>query len=527
MKCTGIYSKKDWGGPTDPYINVAVTSEKKTGWVATVIFEYRNAALLGVESSDSPNKKYICDDRAAALGLCNKEDIGTFLLAEHSNTSLYAPIVTQKIDLANPSAITYKIKKTGYYCVSTYPGPPSTQYEGVAVFQNAYGKLPASQIPKLPFFGILALCYLVVLALWMFSYVQNRGDILPVQNYITAICGFLVVEMIIVWGYYDLVNRVGSTKGTMVYLVFLSILNSFRNAFTFFLLLIVCLGYGVVRPSLGNLMWKCRALAGAHFVFAVLFTISSYLIDPDNAGPIILFVVIPLSLTMTTFYVWILSSLTGTIKYLEERKQYVKANMYKNLWRILLISILVIFGFFFVNSLIFANQSTLDFVTNHWKSRWFLLDGWLNVVYFADFCLIAFIWRPTANNRRFAMSSQLAQDENDVQEFEIGSLRESLDDLERGVFGGEGDEEDDESLPDINYRKSSEEVDDAQRKQQKSTNIDTPSHETQSSSHGDSVFRVDDDAEDQDWGHDAEVLSIDSDDEAEEFSSLRKSRKDK
>jgi hypothetical protein len=438
QECAGIYSKQDWGGSKNSFIDVALTSPSKDDnqWIAVVIFEYRNVDLLGVHVNGDENKKYICDDSAVAAGLCDSNHIGTFLVSESANSSevppLYAEIITQRVNVNAPEAIRYSIKKTGYYCVSTYPSDGSLKYTGAVLFQNAFGHLAASQIPKLPFYGGAALAYLVVFALWMFSYVQHRSDILPVQNYITAICGFLVVEMIVIWGYYDLVNNSGSTAGTIVYLAFLSVLNAFRNAFTFFLLLIVCLGYGVVKPTLGSLMWKCRALAAAHFLFAVLYTVSSFLISPENAGPVVLLVVMPLALTMTTFYVWILSSLTNTIKYLDSHKQHVKANMYKNLWRILLGSIVVIFVFFFLNSLIFARESTLEFVTNHWQSRWFLLDGWLNVVYFVDFCLIAFIWRPTANNRRFAMSTQLAQDESEAQEFEIGSLRESLDE-ERDV----------------------------------------------------------------------------------------------
>lgn len=304
------------------------------------------------------------------------------------------------------------------------------------LFQNAYGHLAASQVPKLYFYAGAAVAYFLVLSLWLFMYVRYRSDILPVQNYITAICGFLVVEMIVIWGYYKFLNVHGVSTGSKVYLVILSVFNSFRNAFTFFLLLIVCLGYGVVKASLGSQMFYCRALAGAHFLFAILYTISSYVIPPDSTSLWVLLLILPLSLTMTAFYVWILSSLTHTIKFLEEHKQYVKASMYKNLWRLLLGSVLVIFGFFFLNSLIFANESPKEFITRHWQSRWFMLDGWLNVVYFVDFCLIAFIWRPTANNRRFAMSTQLAQDENEAQEFEIGSLR--------GSFELEDDEDEEE-----------------------------------------------------------------------------------
>lgn len=409
------------------------TPEKDDGYLSVVVFEYRNVEVLGVEVSSSDGisqKKYICDDSAITNQLCTADHRGQFIVNNSTGESLYAPIYTTRIDLKSPGSIHYPVNRTGYYCVSTFLSNSDSEFTAAAVFQNAFGQLPATQIPKLVFFGFAALAYALVLALWMFAYIQHRSDILPVQNYITAICGFLVVEMIVIWGYYDFTNRHGDTAGSKVYLVILSVFNSFRNAFTFFLLLIVCLGYGVVKPSLGNLMWKCRTLAGAHFVFAVAWTISSYMVPPDNLSPLILLVVLPLSLTMAGFYIWILSSLTQTIRELVQKKQHVKAEMYKNLWRLLLGSIIVIFAFLFINSLIFASESTMEFITRYWQIRWFILDGWLNVVYFADFCLIAYIWRPTANNRRFAMSTQLAQDESEAQEFEIGSLRESFDEEE-------------------------------------------------------------------------------------------------
>lgn len=402
-----------------------------------MVFEYRNVDRLGVDISSTSGvnqKKYICDDSAIAKNLCPTENRGQFIVNNNTVEPLFAPIYTTKIDLKKPGSIHYPVNKTGYYCVSTFLSHQSSEYTAAVLFQNSFGHLPATQIPKLMFFGFAALAYALVLASWMFAYIQNRSDILPVQNYITAICAFLVVEMIVIWGYYDYTNIHGETTGSKVYLAILSVFNSFRNAFTFFLLLIVCMGYGVVKPSLGSMMWKCRALAGAHFVFAVGWTITSYVVPPDNTSPLMLFVILPLSVTMTAFYVWILSSLSQTVRELDEKKQYVKSNMYKNLWRLLLGSILVIFAFFFINSLIFANQSSMDFITHYWQFRWFLLDGWLNVVYFVDFCLIAYIWRPTANNRRFAMSTQLAQDENEAQEFEIGSLRGSFDEEENLEF---------------------------------------------------------------------------------------------
>jgi hypothetical protein len=79
-------------------------------------------------------------------------------------------------------------------------------------------------------------------------------------------------------------NRNGSTIGSKVLMILVAILNAGRNSFSFFLLLIVCMGYGVVKPSLGKTMIYVRWLAGAHFVFGLIYSIASLTVTPENAG---------------------------------------------------------------------------------------------------------------------------------------------------------------------------------------------------------------------------------------------------
>ena len=301
----------------------------------------------------------------------------------------------------------YPITKTGYYCVWTYHFS-DTPYAGEVEFRNSYGELSAAQIPKLPFYGGLTIVYAVIGAFWAFLYVQNRQDILPVQNYITAIVVFLVIEQLITWGYYDYQNRNGDNVGTKALLIVTAILNAARNSFSFFLLLITCMGYGIVKPSLGKTMLYVRILALTHFVFGVIYAIASLAVTPDTAGPLLLLVIMPLAATLTAFYVWTLNALSATLKDLLDRKQNVKAMMYRRLWWCILGSILVIFAFFFFNSFTFARRSDPGFVPNNWKTRWFILDGWLNLVYLFDIAFIAYLWRPTVNNRRFAMSDEVS-----------------------------------------------------------------------------------------------------------------------
>jgi len=349
---------------------------------------------------------YICNSGAVEAGYCKQEEQGQFLMGPDADKSR-SVIVNQAIHLKDPAAITYSpIARTGYYCIST-EGFNVDEYTGVAEFRNAYGELPGAQIAKLPFYGALVIVYAFMGIAWGALYYLNRHDILPVQNYITAILVFLVIEIFMTWLFYDYQNRHGLNTGAKALLIVVSILSAGRNSFSFFLLLIVCMGYGVVKPSLGKAMILVRYLAIAHFVFGVIYAVASLSVTPESAGPLILLVVLPLAGTLTAFYIWTLNSLGATMKDLAERKQTVKAGMYRKLWWCILVSIIVIFVFFFLNSWTFADVSNEDFVPQHWSTRWFILDGWLNLVYLGDVAFVAWVWRPTANNRRFAMSDEV------------------------------------------------------------------------------------------------------------------------
>ncbi|KAF2398569.1 hypothetical protein EJ06DRAFT_538656 [Trichodelitschia bisporula] len=416
-----MYSKKSWGGSRDPVITVTADAP-----IALVIFEYSDKDLVGRPDGDTID--FICDDGAVERALCNSTQRGEFLLAPDAAARQKLPILTKA--LAPADSPSYPIVRTGYYCVFVYS---ESEFHATVEFRNAYGELPAAEIPKLPFYGGLTLVYAVIGAFWAFLYVQHRSDILAVQNYITAIIIFLVVEMLMTWGFYDYQNVHGSNLGAKVFMIVVAVLNAGRNSFSLFLLLIVCMGYGVVKPSLGRTMIAVRWLAATHFVCDVIYAVASLTVRPDEAGAMVLLVVVPLAATLTAFYVWTLNSIGQTMRDLVARKQHVKAGMYKKLWWCLLGSIIFIFLSFFATSFTVVTVDA-DSPQAQWKTRWFVLDGWLNLVYLANVAYIAYLWRPTANNRRFAMSDELAQDD---EGFEINSVRDSLDsDVEAAAAHG-------------------------------------------------------------------------------------------
>src|SRR5258708_17309470 len=111
---------------------------------------------------------------------------------------------------------------------------------------------------------------------------------------------------------------------------------------------------------------------------------------------------------------------TGTIAQLRSRKQHYKLRMFRKLQHILLFVVFVVFIFFVVSTLTFTGRlaegtrvcircyiyaldlqhTYTDYAAKSWRVRWWLLDGWLSLLYFFAFAYIAYLWRPSANNSR-------------------------------------------------------------------------------------------------------------------------------
>ncbi|KAG0147286.1 hypothetical protein CROQUDRAFT_670677 [Cronartium quercuum f. sp. fusiforme G11] len=446
--CSGMWQK--FAGSREPYIEILFGPSSK-GRLALVIYEWQDAKYLGVDESDrnipntwSTNRTYVCTLDAVVRKLCTSERLGEFIVAPgvtRESTSIWTKSVKLTPSSASDTGSTkqesqmaigpwrYNVTRTGYYCVGAVPltagATPNaeniafTSYTGVVDFQNVFkGNLPAGEYPKVVFYAILDLIYLGVGIMWSYNCYRHRTEILPVQHYISASIAFLVVELGSVSGYYKYVNDVGDPTVTHGLLVLVSILSAARNAMSFFMLLIVSLGYSIVKDSLGPLMLRIRLLAVAHFIFGVVYAVGMSVFPFESAGLWIFFMVFPLAFTLTGFMMWIMAALSQTIQNLETRKQTYKKQMFVRLHRILIGAAVVIIIFFLVSSISFSNRLQEDYAPDTWRTRWFILDGWLALLYLVCFISIAFLWRPTARNRYLAMSDELAQDEQSADDYD-------------------------------------------------------------------------------------------------------------
>ena len=162
-----MYSKSAWGGPVDPFIHVKFTDrgmdEGDDPIVSLLIFEWRDSDYIGVALPGGGQKVGgVCKPDYVKNGYCNETDIGEFILAPNATDLSNNVMLTQAMHLKKSVPIKYPIPKTGYFCVVT-EGYTASKYEALVEFRNAYGELPATQIPKLPFYGGITILYALVL----------------------------------------------------------------------------------------------------------------------------------------------------------------------------------------------------------------------------------------------------------------------------------------------------------------------------------------------------------------------------
>lgn len=252
-----------------------------------------------------------------------------------------------------------------------------------------------------------------------------------------------MIETCLLYDYYHSYNETGHIPAHL--LVWSLIFGVSKRAVSRVVVLIVSMGYGVVRQSLGEDMKRVMGLGASYCVLSLIFTITSSL--PSSAKNIgdpeyenLFSIVIMLLATIDTiFYMWTISSLNNLIITLEARKQNVKLQLYKN-FRFALVAALSFAVLWAVYSSILMGTQTTE---TSWELKW-TIDAISELLYFLIFVAIAVLWAPSRNNQRYVSYVELSashdedsssggkQQEEDLDAEYGGSLEDDRDDVFQG-----------------------------------------------------------------------------------------------
>lgn len=346
-----------------------------------------------------------------------------------SPTSLNTPSAITPVSNTNLS-FRLTTPSSGYYCVKLLGSLRSDEDYGLTIsFANPYGLLPAIFYPAMRFYQTIALLYLVIGCVWMYSAYKHWHDLLAMQHFVSGVIAFLVLEMAFNYWLYADFNKTGSVSSFLMGVVV--IFNAGRISISFFMILIVSLGYGVMRPTLGSTMRKCILLAAVQFVFAVAYSAGTLSNTNNSAPSLALFLSVPLAMTMSAFYMWILSALTNTVQRLELKRQTIKLDMYRHVWYLLSGSAVAMLLVVVANTANMSHATDPAWIASQWRWRWMMLDGAMNTIYLVVFVGIAYLWRPTENNQRYGLD-QLTEDdfEDDENAIPLGGVMHGEDEFE-------------------------------------------------------------------------------------------------
>ena len=269
-------------------------------------------------------------------------------------------------------------------------------------------------------------------------------QLMPLQYWITGVMVIAMMETTL--QYFHFIdwndNGVPTLAVTFIALLF----GSLKRALSRILVMLVCLGYGVVRPSLGEEMHRVLYLGGSYFVLTFVYSLmmnlspTTRLVSTSDYDVVSLLIFL-LAIIDTTFYVWVFTSINNLMTSLASRKQGVKYLLYRNFRTVLLVMLFFTCAWVLYSSALFLNDA--GGANRNWRMKW-TIDALWELIYFVIFVAIAVLWAPSNNAQRYAYSIELSQLDND-EEFQAADMATAEgddDDLDSEYGGRLNDEKD-------------------------------------------------------------------------------------
>lgn len=293
--------------------------------VQAIIFEVEDRDTIG-GSAYGGQKAICCTPDLAKLGVCNE---GTLIYRPSTRNPDWPQLFVASFEgqdlIATLRSITIPITKSGMYNLYFMYCDPKLNglvVEGKTIWKNPTGYLPGRMAPLMHFYGFMSLAFVILAVFWFSQYAKFWREVLPLQNCITLVIALGMFEMTL-W-YFDYVefNKTGvRPRGITFWAV---TFGAVKRTVARIVMLIVSMGYGVVRPTLGGLTSKVMMLGGTFFLASeVLELVENVGAISDLSGKARLFLFLPVALLDAFFILWIFTSLSKTLDKLQVHTELV------------------------------------------------------------------------------------------------------------------------------------------------------------------------------------------------------------
>ncbi|XP_062061706.1 transmembrane protein 87A isoform X3 [Lepus europaeus] len=282
--------------------------------------------------------------------------------------------------------------------------------------KGPYEYLTLEDYPLMIFFMVMCIVYVLFGVLWLAWSACYWRDLLRIQFWIGAVIFLGMLEKAVFYAEFQNIRYKGeSVQGA---LILAELLSAVKRSLARTLVIIVSLGYGIVKPRLGVTLHKVVVAGALYLLFSGMegvLRVTGYF-----SNSLALIVNLALSAIDACVILWIFISLTQTMKLLKLRRNIVKLSLYRHFTNTLILAVAA--------SIVFIIWTTMKFriVTcqSDWRELW-VDDAIWRLLFSMILFVIMVLWRPSANNQRFAFSPLSEEEEEDEQKEPM--LKESFE----------------------------------------------------------------------------------------------------
>ncbi|XP_047392850.1 transmembrane protein 87A isoform X3 [Sciurus carolinensis] len=282
--------------------------------------------------------------------------------------------------------------------------------------KGPYEYLTLEDYPLMIFFMVMCIVYVLFGVLWLAWSACYWRDLLRIQFWIGAVIFLGMLEKAVFYAEFQNIRYKGeSVQGA---LILAELLSAVKRSLARTLVIIVSLGYGIVKPRLGVTLHKVVVAGALYLLFSGMegvLRVTGYF-----SYSLALIVNLALSAIDACIILWIFISLTQTMKLLKLRRNIVKLSLYRHFTNTLILAVAA--------SIVFIIWTTMKFriVTcqSDWRELW-VDDAIWRLLFSMILFVIMVLWRPSANNQRFAFSPLSEEEEEDEQKEPM--LKESFE----------------------------------------------------------------------------------------------------
>ncbi|KAK9533946.1 hypothetical protein VZT92_009032 [Zoarces viviparus] len=260
--------------------------------------------------------------------------------------------------------------------------------------------------PLMMFFMVMCIVYVLFGALWLFWCACYWRDLLRIQFWIGAVIILGMLEKAVFYSEYQSIRYKGDyVQGAVI---FAELLSALKRSLARILVLIVSLGYGIVKPRLGTTVHRLAAVGLLYLLFSSVEGVLR--VTGGFYGTVALVANLSLSLIDSCVMWWIFISLSQTTRLLKLRRNIVKLSLYQHFTNTLIFSV--------VASIIFIIWTTKVFklvdCQTGWRDLW-VDDAFWRLLFSTILLVIMVLLRPSANNQRFSHSPLIDEDDDEEE----------------------------------------------------------------------------------------------------------------